>query len=138
LTIAPNVFNNNNNNNGRQKTDASNNNNYYDNNNNNDIIKINHFTFTRKIKLSSVVTPLLLATLLISTTSAISMPQIYGQTIQAKENTLKVITQVVCPEGHTCPSASQFIMEIRNANKPKPSSFDGSSSGVDVRLDDIL
>jgi hypothetical protein len=66
------------------------------------------------------------------------MPQIYGQTTTAAKNTLKVITQVVCPEGHSCPSASQFIMEIRNANKPKPSSFDGSSSGVDVRLDDIL
>jgi hypothetical protein len=105
-------------------------------NNNNDIIKINHSTFTRKIKLSSVVAALLLATLLIST-SAISMPQIYGQITTAANDTLKVITQVVCPEGHTCPSASQFIMEIRNANKPKTSSFDGSSSGVDVRLDDI-
>jgi hypothetical protein len=61
---------------------------YYDNNNdnNNDIIKINHSTFTRKIKLSSVVAALLLATLLIST-SAISMPQIYGQTTTAAKNT---------------------------------------------------
>ena len=89
MTIAPNVFNNNNNDNdndnGRQKTDASKRNNYHDNtnnnNNNSDIIKINHSTFTRKIKLSSIVTALLLATLLIST-STISMPQIFGQVEQ--------------------------------------------------------
>jgi hypothetical protein len=83
LAPVPNIFNNNNNN-GRQKTDANNKN---DDNDNKDIIKINHFTFTKKIKLSTVVTTLLIATLLMSI-SAISMPSyVYGQTTTAAKNT---------------------------------------------------
>jgi hypothetical protein len=118
--------------------------NIFNNNNDNDIIKINHFTFTKKIKLSSVVTALLISMLLIST-SAISMPSyVYGQTTTTtKKNTLKVITQVVCPpppappaQGWTCPSVSDFTMKFRNTQDPKPPSFDGNSAGVDVTLGD--
>jgi hypothetical protein len=132
LAAAPNVFNNKN---SRQKTDANNN---YDNDddNNNDTIKTNHFTFAKKIKLSSVVMALLISMLLIST-SAISMPYVYGQTTTtATKNTLKVITQVVCPQGYTCPSTSDFTMRFFVAQDPKPSSFDGNSTGVDVTLGD--
>jgi len=116
-----------NNNNGRQKTDDDNNN----------IIKTNHYAFTKK-KLSSVVAALLISMLLISI-SAISMPSyLYGQTTTATtaKNTLKVITQVVCPPNHTCPKASDFKMRFKIGQDPKPSSVNGSSSGVDVKLGD--
>ncbi|MFL6495388.1 MAG: hypothetical protein ACJ703_03065 [Nitrososphaera sp.] len=129
MAAVPNVFDNNNN--SRQKIEANNNNNGDNNTNNNEIIKINHSTFTKKIKLSTVVTALLIATLLIPT-SAISIP-VYGQ---QQQNTLKVITQVVCPQGYTCPSASDFTMRFFVALDPKPSSFNGNSSGVDVTLGD--
>ena len=47
--------------------------------------------------------------------------------------TLKVITQVVCPQGFTCPSPSDFTMAVTGDN-PTPSSFSGSLSGVAVSL----
>jgi hypothetical protein len=100
------------------------------NNNNNNIIKTNYSTSTTKVKWTGLVTAIL-AIFLIST-SAISMPA-YGQ---ARQNTLKVITQVVCPQGFTCPSPSQTTITIQGNNPIPSSSFAGSSSGVDVTLGD--
>jgi len=58
---------------------------------------------------------------------------VYGQ---ARQNTLKVITQVLCPQGFTCPTPSQITMGMQQGNNPTPTSFAGSSSGVDVTLGD--
>ena len=134
MAPAPNVFNNyNNNNNSRQKTDDD----------NNDIIKINHYAFTRKIKLSGVVTALLISMLLISTL-VISIPiptPTYGQTPQS--NKLRVTTQVVCPTDYqNCPKASQFTLTIRDTRTPNNPpvdlrTFPGNTSGVDVNLGDL-
>jgi hypothetical protein len=47
--------------------------------------------------------------------------------------TLKVIKQVECPAGITCPDPSDFGMEV-TGNNPNPATFDGSSSGTDVDI----
>src|SRR5207244_11180259 len=54
---------------------------------------------------------------------------------QQLENTLRVVTQVVCPQGFTCPSPSGFTM-VLTGNNPIPSSSPGSSSGFNFRLTD--
>ncbi len=43
------------------------------------------------------------------------------------------VTQVVCPQGFTSPSPSDFTMAVTGDN-PTPSSFSGSLSGVAVSL----
>lgn len=50
--------------------------------------------------------------------------------------TLKVIKQVECSAGVTCPDPSDFGMEVfmEPGNNPNPATFDGSSSGIDVDI----
>ena len=52
---------------------------------------------------------------------------------QQLANTLRVVTQVVCPNGFTCPLPSDFTMVV-TGNNPIPSSLPGSSSGDNFRL----
>jgi hypothetical protein len=80
----------------------------------------------KRINSTSLMTAIL-ATLLILT--AVIMP-VNGQ---VQQNTLRVVKAVVCPQGATCPSASAFTMQV-TGNNPTPSSFPGSSSGVNVNL----
>ena len=80
----------------------------------------------KRINSTSLMTAIL-ATVLILT--AVIMP-VNGQ---VQQNTLRVVKAVVCPQGATCPSASNFTMQV-TGNNPTPASFPGSSSGVNVNL----